>query len=152
VNPVDTAMLIALEAHGGTRNKHDGEMYSKHLARVWMNVRDHGGGDVQQAIAWLHDTLEDTDVTPSLLRGGLRSGGMPWYDADRIVSGVLGMTKQKGESNEDYYHRCRTNEDSRFVKLRGDMVDNFRRNHQIADEATRLRMARKYSLGMDILS
>lgn len=33
-----------------------------------------------------------------------------------------------------------------------DLNDNFRRNHMITDDGKRLRMAGKYSLGLDILS
>ena len=32
------------------------------------------------------------------------------------------------------------------------MTDNFRRNHMVVKEESRVRMAGKYSLGMDILS
>jgi (p)ppGpp synthase/HD superfamily hydrolase len=145
-------MMIAVETHGGDRNKHDGEMYTLHLARVWINVRDAGGDEVQQAIAWLHDSIEDTPLTFLDLRAKLVTSQGHALDADRVVQGVRGMTKVIGETNEEYYHRCRENEDSRFVKLHGDLVDNFRRNHQITDPATKERMTHKYSLGMDILS
>lgn len=145
---VDAAMQIAITAHGGDRNKHDGTIYLLHVARVWANVRDAGGDEVQQAIAWLHDAVEDTSLTYDDIREFL--GTFP--EADRVVQGVRGMTKIKGESNRDYYYRCKENEDSRFVKLRGDIVDNFRRNYLIIDPATRDRMTTKYSLGMDILS
>jgi (p)ppGpp synthase/HD superfamily hydrolase len=152
-NIVDVAMQIAMEYHGGDRNKHDGEIYLAHVARVWMNVRDAGGDETQQAIAWLHDTLEDTTLTTGALMTLIEFDyGFGNDVANRVLVGVYGMTKVKGETNEDYYHRCKLNEDSRFVKLRGDMVDNFRRNHNIKDPATRERMAIKYSLGMDILS
>jgi (p)ppGpp synthase/HD superfamily hydrolase len=158
MNIVDAARQIAISAHGGDRNKHDGEIYLLHLDRVYVNVRDAGGTEVQQAIAWLHDVLEDTSMT--IQRLGeifvelIHSHGLRLSIGDdiRVISAVDVLTKMKGESNIDYYHRVKMNPDARFVKLNGDIVDNFRRNHLIADEETRLRMAKKYSLGVDILS
>lgn len=152
MNIVDAAMLVAIENHGGDRNKHDGEMYTLHLARVFINVREAGGSEIQQAIAWLHDVLEDTPMTIQELGGALSK----YYSGSvaEVTRGVYGMTKVKGETNEEYYHRLTLlgNEDARFVKLKGDIVDNFRRNHQIKDESTKLRMSHKYSMGVDILS
>lgn len=144
----DAAMLLAIQTTGDARNKHDGEIYIAHLARVWINVRNAGGDDVQQAIAWLHDSAEDGYIGYDTLRD--LYAGFP--ECDRIIEGVRGMTKIKGESNVEYYHRCKANPDSRFVKLRGDLVDNYRRNHKITDPETAKRMAAKYSLGMDILT
>lgn len=152
MNIVDAAMLVAIEVHGGDRNKHDGEMYTLHLARVFINVKNAGGTEVQQAIAWLHDSVEDTAMTIQELGGRLSK----YYDGPvaEVTRGVHALTKVKGQSNEEYYHSLTLpgNEDARFVKLNGDIVDNFRRNHLIKDEATKLRMATKYSMGVDILS
>lgn len=158
MNIVDAARQIAINAHGGDRNKHDGEIYLLHLDRVYVNVREAGGTEIQQAIAWLHDVLEDTSMTiPRLgqifveLVGNYGLKSTIGEDMD-IIAAVDTLTKRKGESNEDYYHSVKLNPDARFVKLNGDIKDNFRRNHLIADEETRLRMAKKYSLGVDILS
>lgn len=151
---VDRAMMIALRQHAGTVNKHDGELYLLHVARVVTNVRERGGSDVQLAIAWLHDVIEDTAMSLSALRREL-SEVPPVYTpkavVDTVIAGVDAMTKRKGETLVDYYERVKANDDARFVKFNGDMLDNFRRNHLIVDDATRLRMAAKYSLGMDVL-
>lgn len=149
---VRDAMLIAVEAHGGDRNKHDGEIYLCHVMRVWFNAIDYGCDEVQQAIALLHDVPEDTARTLGEIKTLLQLKGHPWRDVSRVIAGVRGMTKVKGETNEEYYHRCAETEDSRIVKLHCDQVDNFRRNHNIKDPETRLRMSHKYSLGTDILS
>ena len=143
MSELNNAMLIAIAAHGGDKNKHDGEIYLLHVARVVHNVQRAGGDEAQQAIAWLHDAVEDTTVTLS----HLSSCGI----SNEVVTAVDALTKRKGESNEEYYHRVKLNDDARFVKFHGDMKDNFRRNHQITDTETRARMAAKYSLGMDIL-
>lgn len=156
MNIVDHAMLIALEAHAGDRNKHDGEMYNRHLARVWINVREAGGTEVQQAIAWLHDSLEDTTLTLSSLSQKL---SVVWANDDDIhlqtteavKAGVSAITKVEGEADEDYYQRVKLNPDARFVKYRGDIMDNFSRNWKIESDVKRLKFAKRYSMGVDIL-
>lgn len=141
ISPLDLAMSIALREHNGQVNKHDGEPYIAHVHRVAMHVRDRGLDETHQAVAWLHDVLEDTTFTVNLLN--------TMFNSD-IVSAVLALTKQKGQSNEDYYNGLKSNPIAARVKI-SDIIDNFARNHQIPDDATRLRMAAKYSLGLDIL-
>lgn len=147
MNIVDKARQFALRAHFGVANKHDGEPYVLHLDRVFCLVRDAGGDEVQQAVAWLHDTVEDTDVTLQDIRVAFAGH----IEAERIVAGVDGMSKRKGETNAEYYWRVKANDDSAFVKSRGDHVDNFGRNHYLDDPEKQLRMAKKYSEGVDIL-
>jgi len=147
MNLVDRARQLAIAAHHGDTNQHDGEPYLLHLDRVFCLIRDEGGSTVEQAIAWLHDSYEDGKISLQTIRVALGDD----IEADMVVAGVDAISKRKGETLEDYYHRCKANANARFVKLRGDMVDNFSRNHKITDEATKLRMASKYSLGMSIL-
>ncbi len=158
MNIVDAAMLIAIDAHAGDRNKHDGEMYLLHVARVVMNVRDAGGTEIQQAIAWLHDVVEDTPLTTTDLLNLLCEMTNSWLPQDSqwgsiqmVVTAVDALTKHKGEELESYYQRVRMFPDARFVKYQGDMKDNFRRNHKITDPEVKARMGHKYSLGMDML-
>lgn len=142
MNNVDGAMDFAILAHDGQKNKYSGEPYIMHVLRVFRKVRDNLYGEDAQMIALLHDVVEDTDVTLSEI--GHRFGPV-------IMTGVDAMTKRAGETNEDYYHRVSVNELARVVKI-ADLHDNFGRNHLIPDEDTRLRMAKKYSLGIDILA
>lgn len=148
MNIVDKAVALALKAHHGDVNKHDDSPYLLHLHAVSVLVREAGGDPAQIAIAWLHDSVEDGKISFQQIREALAGEA----EVERVIAGVDGMTKRPGESNEDYYWRCKANADSCFVKLRGDIVHNFGRNHQIPDDNTRLRMAKKYSLGVDILS
>lgn len=61
---LSTAEAFAREAHlGQTRKGAAREPYTVHLAEVAGFVSRHGGGQVTQAVAWLHDTVEDCDVT-----------------------------------------------------------------------------------------
>lgn len=138
---VDEAMKLALTAHFGHSNSHDGEPYVLHLNRVWILIRDFGYDDDLQAAAWLHDSVEDTDLTLSEIERHTNS---------RVARIVDVVTKRKGESNEEYYRRVKRDPDGTILK-RADLHENFRRNHMIEDEATRARMGKKYSLGFDIL-
>lgn len=140
-NIVDAAMAVAIRFHNGQQNTHTNEPYILHPMRVYITTRDGGLDEIHQAVAWLHDTLEDTELTYHEIQA--------WFGSE-VVWAVDAMTKRKGETNFDYYHRVKGNSVARRVKIH-DIGDNFGRNHFIEDDATRLRMAAKYSLGMDIL-
>lgn len=141
MNLVDRAMATALAFHNGQVNKHDNMPYILHVQRVAIHVRDRGLDETHQAVAWLHDVLEDTALTPERLNREFNS---------TVVAAVLALTKEKGVSNEEYYRALARNDIAARVKV-SDIIDNFGRNHQIEDDATRLRMAAKYSLGLNML-
>lgn len=141
INDVDLAMAYAMRFHNGQVNTYDGEPYVLHVQRVALHVRDRGLDATHQAVAWLHDTLEDTDLTPQELNAVF---------PPEIVAAVIALTKVKGQSNEEYYRNLTRNPIAARVKI-SDIIDNFSRNHMITDDATRLRMGAKYSLGLDIL-
>lgn len=151
LNINEYASTIAIQHHAGTVNKHDGEIYLAHVARVAYGARRTAQMfNVSEALAeatgWLHDVVEDTSVTVAELTGLM--GG---YDrSDLVVEAVRLLTKTKGEPNEPYYQRIKENPLARCVKL-SDLADNFSRNHAITDPDTAIRMARKYSLGMEYL-
>lgn len=141
---LDRALTIAVDAHSGQRNKHDNSLYIQHPLEVWRLCRDEGLDVKHQAVALLHDVVEDSHWTLNDL--------MRWFlDQPDIVAAVGAITKVKGETNEEYYERLKECPIAARVKLR-DMQHNFSRNHQIEDVAKRARMASKYSLGMDRLS
>jgi (p)ppGpp synthase/HD superfamily hydrolase len=144
-NLSDNAMMIALEAHDGQKNKHTGEPYILHVARVALACKDRKLSPAHVAVAWLHDVVEDTEVTISDLMKSFP------FDPE-IVQAVDLLTKPADGSltNEDYYRRIAANKLAAYVKVR-DIHDNFNRNHLILDDVKRLRMAHKYSLGLDIL-
>lgn len=144
-NLADQAMMIALEAHDGQKNKHTGEPYILHVARVALECKNRKLSPAHIAVAWLHDVVEDTHITISDL--------MKAFPLDtEIVAAVDLLTKPEDGSltNEDYYRRIAKNKLAAYVKVR-DIHDNFNRNHLIRDDETRLRMGFKYSLGLDIL-
>lgn len=157
---VDTAIKLSIQAHFGAVNKHDGEAYLLHVHRVASNFNtDTIDDQICAAVAWLHDAVEDTDLTlqtiiSTFVRVFSDSGTSPLHNGQSIpnliMEGVDAMTKRKGETNEDYYWRVKRNPHATRVKV-CDLLDNFGRNHLIEDEEKRLRMAAENSLGAVIL-
>lgn len=155
---VDVCRSMALEGHGGDKNKHDGELYLLHVNRVAIGARTTAlmfgvDPELAEAVAWLHDLVEDTPVTLSDIRSCFVLAGQPTEVIDQIIEAVDLLTKPSDRkfTLDEYYAAIRENPLARAVKL-ADMYDNFRRNHKIRDEATRNRMGKKYSKGMDYLA
>lgn len=60
---VERAVAFATERHSGQVRKYTGEPYVSHCLEVLEIVRSVGMGEVDQAVAVLHDTVEDTGTT-----------------------------------------------------------------------------------------
>lgn len=108
---LDKAALICVTKHAGQRDKM-GCAYFQHPMRVAMRCRT----DEEKMVALLHDTIEDTDVTPEYLL----AEGFP----QSVVDGILSVTKQEGESYEGFVARAKQNSLGRVVKLH-DLEDNL---------------------------
>jgi hypothetical protein len=68
-NFLERAEQIAREAHAGQRYVYDGGDYiDSHVSRVVKVIRRLGYGPKEQAVGWLHDTVEDTPMTLENLR------------------------------------------------------------------------------------
>lgn len=162
---VDKAQHLALQCHFNDVGKHDKQPYLLHVHRVVLGTEHvrHVGlypadidtvdspNDLVQAAAWLHDAYEDGHIMLNEIEAGLLEAETTQRNVNHVVEAIDAISKRQGESLEDYYGRVKRNSIARTVKL-SDIQDNFSRNHKIEDEETRLRMARKYSLGIDILS
>lgn len=111
---LEEATVLAAEAHAGQLDKVN-HAYIGHPARVAYAVMKAGGDLEFQTVAWLHDVVEDTWVTPNYL---LRKG----YSLT-VVEAVDALSDRKGETMEEYYYRVRVNPVARFVK-RFDIDDN----------------------------
>jgi (p)ppGpp synthase/HD superfamily hydrolase len=83
-------------------------------------------------VALLHDTIEDTSVTPEYL---LEQG----FSQD-IVDAILSVTKREGESYEDFVKRAAQNPIGRVVKLHDleDNLDVLRLSEVKSEDAQRL--------------
>ena len=124
----DLALKIAIKAHEGQKDK-SGREYIMHPIRV----AERCVSAKAKIVALLHDTIEDTEVTPDFLR----SQGFP----EEIMEGILSVTKQEGETYEDFVCRAAKNPLGKDVK-KADLEDNMdiRRLKEISEEdAERLR-------------
>lgn len=114
---VARAQSIAERAHAGQTDKL-GNDYIEHPRRVMERARFMApleDRDDCAAAAWLHDVVEDTDVTLD----DLRRDGIP----DRVVDAVNRLTKQDGLARADYFARIREDAVARIVKA-ADLSEN----------------------------
>ncbi|ANJ29024.1 hypothetical protein ATC03_16855 [Agromyces aureus] len=132
---IGLAQGIAFVAHRGQTDKLGAE-YIDHPARV-AETFDPVAQPVEVAVAWLHDVLEDTDLTAERLR----EAGVE----HEIIDAVQLLTRTADVSAAEYYARIRTNAVARNVKL-ADIADNSApwRLRKL-DHDTQARLAEKYA-------
>lgn len=132
---VDAARRLATTSHEGQVDK-AGKPYITHPARVARRVEASYGPEVQ-AVAWLHDVIEDCDVTAD----DLAAQGF----APDVVAGVVAMTKVEGDGRDDAVLRACADPIALVVKA-ADVADNTdpARLEQV-DAATRTRLVVKYA-------
>lgn len=130
------AEQIARQAFDGLTNSKDGEPLIRHTERVVGYLVSHGfRGDVL-SVAWLHDVVEDTDVTLDDLRA--------WFNG-QVIRAVDSVTRRPGEALEDYLARVGANLLALRVKLLGDLPDNTNPSRRaLLSVETRERLGRKY--------
>ncbi|WP_091528589.1 HD domain-containing protein [Microlunatus soli] len=136
---VDRAIAIATQAHRGQTDK-SGEPYIGHPERVADRLAedDHDG----RVVAWLHDVVEDTDVTADDLAAD--------FDA-AIVAAVVALTRVEKDEPDDYYRRVRADPLALRVKF-ADIADNTDPARVARlDDRTRTRLAGKYDHALEVL-
>lgn len=109
-----SAEQIARKAHGGQFRRDGVTPYISHPEAVAHELKSEGAEAV--AVAWLHDALEDTDMTP----GCLRDAGMP----ESVIQAVCDLTHKRDESYADYLQRVKRNPLATKVKVE-DMLHNL---------------------------
>ncbi|GAA1830040.1 hypothetical protein GCM10009750_12220 [Agromyces salentinus] len=132
---IGLAQGIAFVAH---RNQTDklGAPYIDHPGRVAESF-DPAVHPLETAVAWLHDVLEDTDLSAETLR---EAGVAP-----EVIEAVQVLTRTPGMPDADYYARIRVHAVARSVKL-ADIADNTApwRVRKL-DHETQSRLAEKYA-------
>ena len=106
------ALVLATNAHAEQMDK-GGNPYILHPLAVMalLNTDD----EELQCIALLHDAVEDTKTTYK----ELRDAGM----GERVILGVRAMTKQRGQTFDEYRDGIFENKDAMLVK-RADLTHN----------------------------
>ena len=100
----EKAYKIAEKAHLGQVDK-AGEDYIKHPEKVASFVKT----DEEKAVAYLHDVIEDTELTLEDLYE---------YDFSKeILEAVDVITKKRGEDYQSYLNSVKKNKLARAVKL-----------------------------------
>lgn len=129
------AIWLAWTTHRRQRDKSD-EPYLGHVARVAARVA--AGGPTLQAVAWLHDVIEDGELTAD----DLADQG---FNAE-VVDAVDALTRRgPAESDSAYLLRVCANPLARMVK-RADTADNGDPARLAAlDDETRVRLTAKYA-------
>ena len=101
---IDIALAIAKKAHAGQVDKADVD-YIQHPLYVASQVKT----EQEKAVALLHDVIEDSGITiDDLLVSGL---------SNEVVTAVQILTKEKGQSYQEYLEKVKSNNLARVVKL-----------------------------------
>lgn len=101
---VEKASKLATEHHAGQVDK-SGRPYTEHLAHVASGMLT----EEEIAVAWLHDSVEDTDITPH----DLQEAGFP----SSVIEAVEAMTHSPNQSYEEYIQAVKKNSIARKVKI-----------------------------------
>lgn len=116
---LELAIALAVRAHHGQRYPSpEAEPYILHPLRAMLGV----SGVRAQAVAVLHDVLEDTAVTAEKLREAKLSS--------EVVDAVTALTRRSGQTYEQYIERVAGNAIARPVKL-ADLADNLANNKRL---------------------
>lgn len=136
VERIGYAMAYAHMVHLGQKDKL-GAPYTDHLRAVAAAIPT--GDHLAQQVAWLHDSLEDTDAQADVIEALVGAEGL---------AAVQAITHRKHEPRADYYARVKQNPLALRVKL-ADVAHNSdpKRLAQL-DEKTRERLADKYAAAL----
>lgn len=110
---LDLARALAQVKHAGVYRKGTGEPYFNHVSRV--AERCHGWR--AKVIAYLHDLIEDTDITAEILR----FLGFP----DDICDATNTLSRRINETYTEFIQRIADCGDSAIIQVKlADLADN----------------------------
>ena len=103
-------LVIAAQRHDGQFDK-GGNPYILHPLKVMHYVES---DDLEvKTICVGHDLIEDTFKTVREGEGYLRHRGF----SERVIQGILAMTKREGQTFEQYKEQVKSNHDAVLVKM-----------------------------------
>ncbi|WP_274459898.1 HD domain-containing protein [Gemella haemolysans] len=134
----EKAYEIAKKAHLGQVDK-AGEDYIKHPEKVASFVKT----DEEKAVAYLHDVIEDTELTLEDLNK---------YDFSKeVLEAVDIITKKRGEDYQSYLNSVKKNKLARAVKL-ADLRHNSDLTRLIKVTEKDIKRKEKYQKAIDFLN
>ena len=134
----EKAYEIAKKAHLGQVDK-AGEDYIKHPEKVASFVKT----DEEKAVAYLHDVIEDTELTLEDLCE---------YDFSKeVIEAVDIITKKRGEDYQSYLNSVKKNKLARAVKL-ADLRHNSDLTRLIKVTEKDIERKEKYQKAIDFLN
>ncbi len=135
---VSRAKALAMRAHTGQVDK-AGRPYIEHVARVAAAVSD---DPVAEAVAWLHDVLEDCSAFEEYVYQ------FPGY----IFGPVETLSRTEYADEKNYYPFIKDDPVALRVKL-ADIADNSSEERlALLDEKTAARLRRKYAKAIAALT
>lgn len=114
IDKIQQAKELAFKIHANQTDK-AGAPYTLHLETVASKLTEQGENEDVIVVGWLHDSVEDTDITIGEIRD---------LFGDDISTAVDAITKRKNEPYQDYLQRVKSNEIARKVKL-ADLAHNM---------------------------
>lgn len=129
---------IAKKAHLGQIDK-AGEDYIKHPEKVASFVNS----DEEKAVAYLHDVIEDTELTLEDLR--------EYGFSEEVLKAVDVITKKKGQDYQTYLNSVKENKLARVVKL-ADLRHNSDLKRLINITEKDIERKEKYQKAIDFLN
>ena len=134
----EKAYEIAKRAHLGQVDK-AGEDYIKHPEKVASFVET----DEEKAVAYLHDVIEDTELTLEDLH--------EYEFSKEVIEAVDIITKKKGEDYRSYLNSVKKNKLARAVKL-ADLRHNSDLTRLIKVTEKDIKRKEKYQKAIDFLN
>ena len=134
----EKAYEIAKKAHLGQVDK-AGEDYIKHPEKVASFVKT----DEEKAVAYLHDVIEDTELTLEDLH--------EYEFSKEVIEAVDIITKKKGEDYQSYLNSVKKNKLARAVKL-ADLRHNSDLTRLIKVTEKDIKRKEKYQKAIDFLN
>jgi (p)ppGpp synthase/HD superfamily hydrolase len=139
----EACLQFAWKHHAGQVDK-VGAPYALHVTRVGASLWRFGDDFVMAG--FLHDVVEDTDVTLA----DLAFAGLP----DRVLSAVAAITKRGSEASVGAYEaslrQAMGNPIGLWVKA-ADVADNASRILDVPFGPVRIRLVKKYEMAVSVL-
>lgn len=130
------ALQLAMDAHKGQLRK-GGQDYIRHPIRVAQRINEWGGSQEMQAAALLHDTLEDTGLSPSEILE---------HTNESVLKLVITLTHMDDTTFEQYMAQVNTSREALTIKV-ADRIDNLLdsiRNTSVSFQKRYIKETRQY--------